>query len=167
MKLANIFVFVIWVCCASTMVWCLESDSKQPIYIESNAATYDEKKGESIYTGDVQVIQGSMQMNSDRLVIYESSVKKNKVGKIVATGRPVRFKQMPSGGKEEIRGKSFRAEYYASQNKLVLLDKAEVRQGKNTYTSERIEYDTKNSIVRAGEKDSSSKRVHVTLHPDN
>lgn len=166
MKFTSIFFIVIVLNCAPIIAWCLESDSRQPIYIESDAAMFDEKKGESIYTGDVKVTQGSMRLHSDRLIIYTVESKNDKVDKIIATGNPVRFKQKPSKGKEDIHGKSLRAEYYAGNATLILLKKAEVWQGKNTYTSERIEYDTKNSIVRAGQKNSSSKRVHVTLHPD-
>ncbi len=166
MKCTNAFFLLIWVLLFSANVWSLDTDARQPIYIESDAATYDEKKGESVYTGNVQVTQGSMRMNSDRLVILMSESGEKELNKMIATGNPVRFKQKPSDDKEEIRGKSLRVEYYGKDGKLILLEKAKVVQGSNTYTSERIEYDTKNSIVKAGAKDSNTKRVHVTLHPN-
>lgn len=140
----------------------LESDSKQPIHIESNSATYDDNQGTSTYTGNVQVNQGSMQLNADRLVVY---INKGKIDKIVATGNPARFKQIPRKGGDEIRAKSLRAEYYAGDARLVLIDKAVVWQGKNTYASDRIEYDSKKAIVKAGQELSNAKRVHVTLQP--
>jgi lipopolysaccharide export system protein LptA len=42
-----------------------------------------------------------------------------------------------------------------------------VTQGNATYASNFIEYDSKNSIVKAGEKSSDNQRVHVTLKPKN
>lgn len=167
MNLTDIVFLLVGVLLFSANAWSLDTDAQQPIYIESDAATYDEKKGESVYTGNVQVTQGSMRMNSDRLVILmsETTTKKKELNKMIATGNPVRFKQKPSADKDEIRGKSLRAEYYGSDGKLILLEKAKIVQGKNTYTSDRIEYDTRNSIVKAGAKDSNTKRVHVTLHP--
>jgi len=140
----------------------LENDFEQPIYIEADNATFDEKKGESTYTGKVQVTQGSMRLNSDRLVVYTQD---QKADKIIATGNPVRFRQTPEEGKKEIKGKSQRAEFYATQSRIILLDKAVVWQGKNTTTSDRIEYDYKNAIVKASKKSADSKRVHVTLQP--
>ncbi len=165
MKVFNIFFILVCIVLFAAKAWSLNTDAQQPIYIESDAATYDEKKGESVYTGRVQVKQGSMQMNADRLVIHMNEKTKKRVNKMIATGNPVRFKQKPSDDKEEIRGRSLRAEYYAGEGKLILLEKAKIVQGKNTYTSEQIEYDTKNSIVKAGAKNSNKKRVHVTLHP--
>ncbi len=141
----------------------LKNDFEQPIYIEADNATFDEKKGESTYTGKVQVTQGSMRLKSDRLVVY---TRDQKADKIIATGNPVRFRQTPEKGKKEIKGKSQRAEFYATQSRIILLDNAVVWQGKNTTTSDRIEYDYKNAIVKASKKSANSKRVHVTLQPE-
>lgn len=166
MKLFNIFFILVGVVFFAEKAWSLNTDAQQPIYIESDAATYDEQKGESVYTGSVQVKQGSMQMNADRLVIHMGETKEKRANKMIATGNPVRFKQKPSDDKEEIRGRSQRAEYYANEGKMILLGKAKIVQGNNTYSSEHIEYDTENSIVKAGAKDSNKKRVYVTLHPN-
>lgn len=160
--LCFLVVFVLLPLCAQSA----GNEAKEPIYIESDAATYDEKTGKSIYTGNVQVTQGALRLNSSRLVVHTSESDANKVQKFVATGNPVHLKQTPADGKDDIRGISQIAEYHIDESKLILLEKAEVWQGESTHTtSERIEYDTKNSIVTAGEKNSSSKRVHVTLHP--
>jgi lipopolysaccharide export system protein LptA len=140
----------------------LEDDSRQPIYIEADGATYDDNTGVSIYTGGVEVSQGSMLLNSDKLVVY---TKDRKPYKFVATGNPVTFKQTPKPGDEDVHGRSLTAEYYTDTELLVMIEKAVVRQGQDTYASERIEYDRKNAIVKAGQASSNGKRVHITLHP--
>jgi lipopolysaccharide export system protein LptA len=142
--------------------WALESDPEEPIYIEANSGTYDEKKGESVYTGDVQVTQGSIVINADQMTVYQ---KNNKTDHIVATGNPVRFKQTPSQGKQDIHGVAMRAEYYAERSRLLLFDKAVIYQEQNTYASDYIEYDSKTSIVRAGQPRSGDKRVRVKIQP--
>jgi lipopolysaccharide export system protein LptA len=48
---------------------------------------------------------------------------------------------------------------------LILINEATVWQGNATYKSDLIEYDSKRSIVKAGEKSSDAKRVHVLLQP--
>ncbi len=158
------FVLILIVSQLSTLSWGLESDSKQPIYIEANSVTFDDKKGESIYIGDVRVVQGSMQLYADHLVVYSID---RKTDKIIATGNPLRFQQTPVEGKSDIHGESLRAEYYAADNRLILLQQALIWQGDNTYASERIEYDHNNDIVRAGQKSSGAKRVHVRLQPND
>lgn len=146
----------------SPVAMALESDSEQPIYIDSDSATYDEAKGISTYTGQVVSTQGSMKVTSDELVVYS---KEGEISQLIWTGNPVHLKQTPEEGKEDITGESLRAEYYPDQSLLVLIKKATVWQGDMTYSSELIKYDIKNSMVRAGEKSSDSKRVHVKMQP--
>jgi len=45
------------------------------------------------------------------------------------------------------------------------LDKATLWQNGNTFSSDRIEYDSKRSVVKAGDKKTNSTRVKVTLEP--
>ena len=149
-------------CGVTAPAWALESDSEQPIYIEADGATYDDNTGVSVYTGSVEVTQGSMLLNSDKLVVYTND---RKPYKLVATGKPVTFKQTPKPGDEDVHGRSLTAEYYTDTELLVMIEKAVVWQGKDTYASERIEYDRKNAIVKAGQASSNGKRVHITLHP--
>jgi len=140
----------------------LASDAEQPITIEANTATYDESAAVSVYTGNVISVQGSIRVNSEKLVVH---LKEGEPEKLVFTGTPARFKQTPDGGGEEIVGEASTGEYYPQKNLLVLKGGAVVRQGNGIYSSEYIEYDIKNSLVRAGEKSSDSKRVHVILKP--
>ncbi|HUL12652.1 MAG TPA: lipopolysaccharide transport periplasmic protein LptA [Methylococcaceae bacterium] len=145
----------------------LDSDSKQPMYIEANSATYDEAKGETVYIGDVKTIQGSLEVYSDQMTVYQ---KEGKTDKIVATGNPVRLKQTPEGAKEDMHGTSQRAEFFPETGLLILLDKALVWQGdtpdlSNRVASDRIEYDSRKSVMKAGVPAGSGKRVRVTLPP--
>ena len=146
----------------SPVVLALESDAEQPITIDSNSATYDDRKEISTYIGNVIAVQGSMKMNSEKLVVF---LKNGEVHKLVATGSPAHFKQLPSEGGEEIKGESLKAEYYPDRALLVLIDDAVVWQGSNQYASDIIKYDSKNALVKAGEQSSETKRVRVTLQP--
>lgn len=140
----------------------LDSDAKQPIYIEADRATYDENTGETVYIGNVQSTQGSLVVNSDQMTVYQ---KDGVTEKVVAIGKPVRLKQTPEGGGDDINGTSARAEYFPEQNLLILLDKAVVIQGNITTESDRIEYDSGKGLAKAGSPNSNTKRVHVTIQP--
>lgn len=140
----------------------LDSDSKQPIYIEANTATYDEKTGQTVYTGDVKATQGSLDVQGDQMTVYQ---KGGQTEKIIVTGNPTRLKQTPEGGKEDIHGTSQRADYFPDTGILILYDKALVWQGQNSTASDIIEYDTKNGLFKAGSPTTGSKRVHVKMQP--
>jgi lipopolysaccharide export system protein LptA len=145
-------------------VFALESDKDQPINIDSNTATYDDKTQTSIYTGNVISVQGSMRVESDKLVVY---FKDGEADKLVFTGNKAHFKQTAKSGdkNKDITGEALTGEYYPKKHLLILIKEGVVLQGAGTYTSDYIEYDTQTSIVKAGEAASDSKRVHVTIQP--
>ncbi|OAI09794.1 lipopolysaccharide transport periplasmic protein LptA [Methylomonas koyamae] len=140
----------------------LESDSEQPIYIDSNNAVYDEKSQVSTYTGNVVATQGSIRIDADQLVVY---LKDGAITKLVATGKPSRFKQLPAVGKDEMHGEGLINEFYPDKNLLIFMKNASVWQGDAKQSSEYIEYDTKNSLLKAGESNSDGKRVHSVIQP--
>jgi lipopolysaccharide export system protein LptA len=151
----------------------LETDSKQPIYIEADAATYDEKKELTVYTGNVHYQQGSIESWSDRMEVYQ---KDGKTDKVINFGNPTRLKETPEPDKADWHGVGLRSEYYPETRLLILFDNAMAWQGavaekSDRVTSERIEYDIEHSIMKAGvptksgELAASGKRVHVTIEP--
>lgn len=140
----------------------LESDAEQPIYIDSNTATYNDRAQTSTYTGNVVTVQGSLKVWSDKLVVY---LKNGAIRKLVATGTPAKFEQIPSKGAEKIRGEALIGEYYPNKNLLILKNKAVVKQGDHKTVSELIRYDSRNSLIKAGEKSSDSKRIHSVFIP--
>ncbi|CAG1021343.1 partial Lipopolysaccharide export system protein LptA, partial [Patescibacteria group bacterium] len=114
----------------------LESDKDQPITIDSNTATYDDATETSIYTGNVISVQGSLRVESDKLVVY---FKDGDADKLIFTGNKARFKQTPKEGDQDITGEAMTGEYYPKKNLLVLIENATVWQGTGTYSSELIE----------------------------
>lgn len=158
---------VIHVCLASLAlmssgVWALESDSDQPITIDSNTATYDDATATSVYIGNVISDQGSIHVTSDKLVVYFVD---GDAEKLVFTGNKAKFKQTPNIGEKDITGEALTGEFYPKKDLLILIDDATVWKDNGTYSSNFIEYNIKTSLVKAGEKASDSKRVHVVIEP--
>lgn len=145
----------------STGAVALEDDSEKPVYIEANSAFYDEKEERSTYTGQVILIQGSLRVESDKLVAFSPG---GEVKKVIAYGNPVRFRQKPKP-EGEIRGSAKRAEYDLDREVIVLIGDAVVWQNGNKYASDRIEYDQIKGIIKAGEPTSDTKRVKIILRP--
>jgi len=148
-------------------VLALDSDSKQPMYIEADTATYDEGKGQTVYLGNVRFNQGSLESQSDKMVVYQ---KDGKTDRIETFGNPTHVKQTPEPGKPPWNGIGQRAEFFPETSVLILHDKAMAWQGdkpetSDRVTSDRIEYDSKKSVMKAGLPASRGDRVHVTLQP--
>lgn len=163
MKVCNVIISILWLLGVfSNPLLALESDAKQPIFIDANTATFDKKKGKGVYEGNVKVVQGTIHLDADRLDVI---LVEGRIGRLIAVGQPVQFKQSLGEGKEDFNGESLQAEYNVGAKTLVLIEKARLWQGENTYTSDRIEYDSKNGIVKAGQRSSASKRVHSRFLP--
>ena len=99
------------------------------------------------------------------MVMRRRSGAQGNTEKVIAIGKPVKFKQQPDGKQGLIRGEANQFNYLVTKDTLVLLDKATLWQNGNTFSSDRIEYDSKRSVVKAGDKKTNSTRVKVTLEP--
>ncbi|QPK62681.1 lipopolysaccharide transport periplasmic protein LptA [Methylomonas sp. LL1] len=143
-------------------VFALDTDSEQPVYVDSDNAVYDEKSEISTYTGNVVATQGSIRIDGDKLVVY---LKEGAITKLVATGKPSKFEQLPAVGKDKMYGEGLINEFYPDKNLLIFMKNASVWQGDAKQSSEYIEYDTKNSLLKAGEPSSDGKRVHSVIKP--
>ena len=146
----------------------LTSDSKQPMLIESDDMIYDEVKGETVYTGNVKATQGSLEVTGEKMIINQQ---KGEPDQMIMFGKPARLKQTPDGGGPDNHGLGDRADYFPDSGILILNGNAMTWEGPSPETSEHtvksdhIEYDTKNSIYKAGTPKSAKHRVHVRVLP--
>ena len=130
------------------------------ITLESDAGFYDEKQGLSIYTGQVVIKQGNMALEADKVTVFS---KDRDIYKLMATGKPVKFTQIPEDGKEDVHGHSLVMEYKTKMRVLIMTQQAQVWQGDNSTASERIVYDRISEIIKAGDENLINQRVHVIL----
>ena len=63
----------------------LSSDRNQPMTIEADRATLNEKTGNSVYEGNVHVQQGSLVLQGSKMTVQLND---NTIGKIILTGSP-------------------------------------------------------------------------------
>jgi lipopolysaccharide export system protein LptA len=142
--------------------WALESDKDQPLEISADSVEIDENQGVSVYRGNVDARQGSMHLLADVVTIRHPE---HKAQRIEASGNPVRFNQTLDKQPKEIQAKALRVEYDIAGDEIQLIDQAEVRQGEDTFRSDRITYDRQRALVRAGASAKGKERVHVTVKP--
>ena len=137
-------------------------DSQQPITIEADQAKVDEKQGISTYSGHVVLHQGGIQIKADQLMVYSHE---GELEKMIATGKPVTYHQKGDTATNDISGEAERMEYYAKENRLVLLESAMLSQGPNQFSGNRITYDTEREVVSATVSETGKERVQVTIQP--
>jgi lipopolysaccharide export system protein LptA len=136
----------------------LESDRRQPIELAADSVDIDEGKGVSIYRGGVDLRQGSMRVQADVVTVHQ---KGRKPTKIVAVGRPVKFRQQSDKG--PVEGEARRVEYAIDSENLVLTGDALLVQGKDSMRSDRIVYDRQRAIVKAGAAAQGKERVRISI----
>lgn len=142
----------------------LATDRDQPLELEADEAELDNSTGVSIYTGNVVVVQGSMRLEADKLVVH---AKDGDVQSMEATGQPAYFRQRPEGEDKDIEGGGLRIDYRSSDSKVILTGKAWVNQGKDELRGARIEYDIDAERVVANRAQGGEQRVRIILQPRN
>ncbi|MDH5301158.1 MAG: lipopolysaccharide transport periplasmic protein LptA [Gammaproteobacteria bacterium] len=151
---------ITWI--VASNAWALPDDSKQNIHIEADQVDIDDRNGVSTYSGKVQLIQGSIRLTADNIVVHTEN---RVLVKIIANGKPSTFRQKPEAGKLDVVAKALQLEYLARDGKLILTRSASLNQGMNMFSGNRILYDLNQSYVRAESDDQSSQRVQVVIQP--
>ena len=139
----------------------LSSDRQQPMHIEADRADLDDQKGISVYRGNVVITQGTLRLTADELTVHTQD---GEVTKAFSTGAPATYRQRPDGKDQDVEAQSLRMEYYAGEEKIILLQKAEVKQAGDTFRSDKIIYDIARDHVNAG-TGAPGDRVRITIQP--
>lgn len=140
----------------------LTGDRNQPMTIEADKATLNEKTGNSVYEGNVHVQQGTLVLQGSKMTVQLSD---NTIEKIILTGSPATYRQRPDGQDTDQHAEAGRIEYHATEDRIILLEKARVWQsGAEEFRSERIVFNLKNNTVNAGGSGPGD-RVRITLQP--
>ncbi len=156
---------------ATTPSWALSTDTNQPIEVHADKFNGDEVKQTAVYSGNVTVDQGSINLTGARL---ELSITPKGYRHATLSGTPARFKQQRDpktpGVEEWVHGKAQRIVYDEETDKITLIGQAKLSrtengQQKDMTSGERIVYDMRNarSEVNSGE----GKRVTTIIAPRN
>ena len=142
----------------------LPDDRDQAIYIQSDRAERDERIGTTVYTGDVEIDQGSLHISAERVTIRSTD---DEVSEIVATGSPAKMHQKPAADREPVYARARTIQYDVTGEILTLIEQATVTQEGSTVTGERIVYYVKEQRVKAsaGSASSGHPRVETIIPP--
>jgi lipopolysaccharide export system protein LptA len=148
---------------AAGLCQALPDDRSQPIHISADMALRDEKKGVTVYSGNVQMNQGSMHIEADTLTIYHIEAEADK---IVAEGTPARMRQRPDMEKGPVYARALVIEYYQREEKVHLQTQARVEQDGAIVAGDSIDYFIAEELVKADSDGADEgNRVQVVIPP--
>lgn len=126
----------------------LSSDRYKRMTITAKSVEINDERGLSKYGGPVIIVQGSMRITAQTVIVYHN--KQRKITRIMAYGRPARYKVRPDKEPYDLRSSANRLEYYPSRNQMRMYGNARVKQGPRDFRSNKIKYNLLTNHVTAG-----------------
>lgn len=121
--------------------WALSTDRDEPATVEADEVEYDFRTGVRTYTGNVIVVQGTLRITGDKLVVEYNG---DQLESATAWGQLASFKQRPDGKDQDVIGKGKKIVLDQIANTLSLYKQASLQQGPDTAIGEEIVYDITN-----------------------
>lgn len=156
----NVLTALALACSLNLPAFAEQGDREKPMNITADNCNFDQKTSKSTCTSNVVVVQGSMTIRADRLVISQDA-DGNQFAQ--GEGKPVRFKQKLDKSPDWLEAESLRFDYDSKKGVLQLLDKAWVRKGQDMVVGDHIIYDLKSELYQA--KSNPGGRVNITIVP--
>lgn len=142
----------------------LPDDQDQPIYVSADQASLNERTGVAVYTGAVEIRQGSMTLQGSRVEMHRDG--QGSISRIITTGSPAEFQQQASPNQPVTKAYGLRMDYQVTTQTVTITENARVVQDADEFTGERIVYAMDNSIVDAFRSEAQGgQRVQMVIQP--
>jgi lipopolysaccharide export system protein LptA len=138
----------------------LPSDREQEISISSDTASLDKLHGQLIYTGNVELIQGSLSILADKITLIKND---EGVQQFVAIGKPARYEQILSVNEDKTQAYGETLIYNLTNDELTLLKNAGLKKQGNVFSGDKIVYLINEQRVKADS--AQQERVHMVIQP--
>lgn len=144
----------------------LPADRQQPIKINSDTADIDNKKGISVYHGNVVMTQGTTRITGDIITIY---TKGREVNKVIAQGNKSRayYEELQPGEQGTVQAWGYTIRYDINSDQIELIKDAQLSQKGDSFKGEQIHYNLTQQTVNAKGTPSQgeSGRVQMVIQP--
>ena len=159
--LAAVFILL-----SSSTAFALQSDRNQPIQIEADQGSLDQKNQNTTFSGNVIVKQGTLYIQAASVTVSKD---KNGQQHMSARGNPVKFgQQLEKNGK--VDGQANQVEYSSATGIVKLTGNAKITRGGDMASGNIITYNTRTEVYTvSGNKNATSKtgrRVSVVIQPN-
>jgi lipopolysaccharide export system protein LptA len=142
----------------------LPDDRNQPIHITADKAQRDEKEGVTIYSGHVRLVQGSMELEAEKLTIFHTS---EDAEEIVAEGHPAKMRQQPELDEDIVNAHAKVIRYFRAAERVLLQTDASIDQDGAVVTGNSIEYLIAKQLITAESDQTQEGNKVVVVIPPN
>lgn len=148
----------------SSLAAALPQDKDQPIHITADKAVRDEKKGVTVYSGNVFMKQGSMELEADLLTIYHDT---DNASRIVAQGNPAKMRQLPEPDQGLVHAHAQTIHYFRTQDRVHLQTEARIEQDGDMVAGDSIDYLIDKQMFKAESSgNQEGAQVEVVIQPN-
>lgn len=144
-----------------------QDDASAPIEVAADSLELDDRAGTAVYTGEVDIRQGSMRLTGNRVEIQRND--QGQLSLATATGERAYIEQQPDPSEPVVRGWGRTIIYHVAERRVELIDRAELHQGGDTFDGGYLEYFLDSRVVQAraeGEGVEGRQRIRMTLQPE-
>lgn len=152
----------------SSTAFALESDRNQPIEIEADQGTLDQKNQSTTFSGNVIVKQGTLHIRAEKVTVTRDAASQQHM---TADGKPVRFSQTLDDNKGTVNGQANKVEYSSATGLVKLTGNAKVIRGGDKAEGAVITYNTRTEIYTVNGNPAAptkaGKRAVVVIQPSS
>ncbi len=153
-----------------------KADRDKPVNLEADRITVDDAKKVHVFEGNVQLIQGTLIIRCDKLIVTQDA---DGLQSGIATGGPgglAHFRQRREGREEYVDGEAERIVHDGKNEKTEFFQRAHIRSGNDEVRGQYISYDGKseNYLVTSGPAGTTAapvagkdNRVRAVIQPKN
>lgn len=157
-------ILFVWLLSVSFQSYALPGDQDQPIYVSADHATMNDLTGVAVYTGEVEIRQGTMILLGSRVEMHRDA--QGSISRIITTGSPAEFQQQASPAQPLTKAFGLRMDYRVPTQTVTITEQARVLQDADEFTGERIVYDMDKSVVDAFRSETQGgQRVQMVIQP--
>jgi lipopolysaccharide export system protein LptA len=145
----------------SVSTFAIPSDRNQPISLQADRATFNEKTGITTYSGNVLIEQGSLRLQAGSIVAHLNAA--NQIQTVVAQGSPAKFQQQLDAKGGLAKGEARSIHYNAETGIVKLSGQAFLSQNGATFRGENLIYSmSKGDIEASG---GNGGRIQIVIPP--
>lgn len=144
-------------------LFALASDKQQPATMLADSLTYNKNTGIGVYTGHVQITQGTTKITANQITTY--SDKNNNITKAIATGTPATYTSQTQANQPPMQATAATIQYFPDKQLVLLIGNAVVTQKQNVLKSPWISYDMKNNMIVTSNNKAAKQRTTIILQP--
>lgn len=157
---------------ASPLVHAEKADRDKPVNLEADKITVDDAKKVHIFEGNVQLVQGTLIIRTDRLVVTQDADGFQKGVAYGGANGLARFRQKRESKDEYVDGEAERIEHDAKTEKTEFFTRAYIKSGLDEVRGQYVQYDGKSEhyLVTSGPGGTVSgrpERVRAVIQPKN